>query len=336
MSATTKQITKAIKLVAPKGASLPIIECVYFTGTHIVATDLELSVKIPYSTEFPFIIDAVQACDGFDAFGVNFIPQREENAVRFVSGKRSIKMASGYAPENFPIVQEQEFERDMFISEMDVAELYRCLDFISNDMLRETLCHVWLSEGMITATDSHVLRWMPSSDGCNKNIALNKKVIQVLNVFGGNWTIESNATRLKISNDEGVEVYYKVLNERMVNYKAVIPQEQPIELQAITKELSEALKQGSKFSNPSTRKVTFDCTSERIRLTFEDLDMEREYTTDLNLATINEDFAIAFNSTFLGTILKHGTDKVSIRMSAPNRAAVVNDCMLLMPLIEKF
>ena len=53
-----KTIIKAIKAGIGKNSVIPVVEGINFTGTHLVVSDLETYVSIPYVTDFPFLVEA--------------------------------------------------------------------------------------------------------------------------------------------------------------------------------------------------------------------------------------------------------------------------------------
>jgi len=53
---TTKEIIATINKVSPKKTSLPILENIVLDGKHLIATDLEVSVKIPYGKKSQYCV----------------------------------------------------------------------------------------------------------------------------------------------------------------------------------------------------------------------------------------------------------------------------------------
>lgn len=333
MSATTKQITRAIKIVAPKDSTLPVIESVYFTGNTIVATDLEVRLYIPFKVPEPFLADAIQVCDVFDAFGVNFIPSVDAGRkIHFKSGSRSIKMTEQFPAEEFPSLNTEEtFTQLGKLSEQDVDNILIASDFTFPESdFRPVMQRVAITGGQIVATDSHRLFWVDTTSGID-GVFIRKKTWKLLNEFVGPWIVDQNPYWDRFANEDGVIIIQKRETERYPNYKAVIPKDNPIQLTMTKKELSEALKQGEKFAGES--KIVALCIDGGITLKFQDVDMEREFSTELKLVSITncEPFNIGFNIPYLKGVLKHCPETVIFQVGEPMRPALIGDNLLLMP-----
>lgn len=336
MSATTKQITRAIKTVIDKNSSLPIIESVYFTGNTIVSTDLEVRLYIPFKVPEPFLADAIQVCDVFDAFGVNFVPEVDaDRKIHFKSGNRTIKMTEHHSAEDFPSLNSK--PEDMFtqlgkLSEQDVENILIASDFTGNDVHRPVQSRVAIIEGKIVSTDSHRLFWVDTTSGID-GVFIRKKTWKLLNEFVGPWIVDQNPYLDRFTNPDGVVIIQPRQTDRYPNYKAVIPKENPIQLTLTKKELVEALKQGKKFAGESKRVDFF--VDGGITLKFEDSYMEREYSTELKLVSVTncEPFRMGFNIPFMESVLKHCPETVILQVSTPNRPALVGDNFLLMPVM---
>ena len=337
MSATTKQITRAIKAVIDRNSSLPIIKSVYFTGNTIIATDLETRLYIPFKVPEPFIANAVQVCDVFDAFGINFIPSLDKDRkIHFRSGNRTIKVSETHPVDEFPGLPDMdEFSTLGDLSERDIENILTASNFTGNDDLRMALQHVAIIGCEIAATDTHRLFSIETDSGID-GVLVKRKTWKLLGEFAGPWTVEQNKTNDRFTSSEGVVVIQRRCDERHPNYRAVIPQDNPIQLTLARKELSEALKQGKKFAGESQR-VDFEI-GEGVILRFTDLDMDREYSTELKLASISncENFTIGFHIGLMEGILKHCPEALVFQMSAPNRAAIICDHFLQMPVIKHF
>lgn len=334
MSATTKQITRAIKIVAPKDATLPVLESVYFTGNTIVTTDLDIRLYIPFKVHEPFLANALQVCDVFDAFGVNFIPSVDnDRKIHFRSGNRAIKVTEHFPADEYPTMPEiEDFKELGSLSERDVENILIASDFVGDDDLRPVMQKVAIMNGEIASTDSHRLFWTETDSGIS-DMLLKRKTWKLLNEFVGPWTVERSAHHERFSNSDGIIIIQRRTDERYPNYKAVIPQDNPIQLTLVRKELSEALKQGKKFAGESKR-VDF-YIGEGVTLKFEDLDMDREFSTELKLVSVPncEPFRIAFHIGLMESILKHCPETLTFALSTPNRAAIICERFLQMPVL---
>lgn len=97
--------------------------------------------------------------------------------------------------------------------------------------------------------------------------------------------------------------------------------------------IKEVIKEGKLFASQTTRKVTLKCSKEKVSASFEDLDFGTSYECNID-AQADGDIRIGVNYTFLSECLKAiNSDNVEIKMQEPNRAMVINGCVLLMPVM---
>jgi len=326
MSATTKQITRAIKAIAPYE--------VKFTGTELIVPG-DVSIIIPFKTEAEFASNAVQVCDALDAFGVNFIPTVNGENVELRSGNRKIKMK--VSP--FDYHREDDLIEPVTVGVLDEMDVHRILiakRYTSTDKYREAIRCVYIHEGNIVSTDSKRMYFTKASFETSEELLLREDTMKLLDCFAGNWTVQQDGGFVHLRSDDGILIIQEKQSERFVNWKAVIPKENPIEISFVNKELREALKQGGKFAG-YTDTVVMECTDQGVKLIFEDLDLERDYSVDLNFAARikGDDIRIGFNWKLLSQIISDCPDAFVMKLSASNRSAVIDDQFLLFPVLLK-
>lgn len=304
----------------------------------MIATDLEVSVVIPFKVPEPFMAEGRQVCDVFDTFGVNFVPSVDaDRKIHFRSGNRTIKVTEYYSAEEYPTLPDTSvLETQGTLNFEDVLSLEVAKDYTSNDEQRLALMHVAVVDGNIVATNAHYLYSCPTESKLQQ-LLLKHKTIELLEIFsfeGVVWNVfyTVNNGWVVISNSAGVEIYQRFVSEKYPNWKAVVPKDNPIQLTVMKKELLEAIKQGKRFAGQQTKAIEF-IIGETVELRFEDLELEREYTTHMQFCSVTncEAFSMGFNYTFLEQILKDCAETVVFQLSTPNRPALIGDNFLLMP-----
>lgn len=245
---------------------------------------------------------------------------------KLITNKKSIDF-TGMDVDLFPNMELDADEGYVFNMEKEVVEWAKTNSiFAGNDPLREVLNGVFFGEESMAATDAHRLTWKDIKTGFKKDAIIDKKYVKYL--FEGDAMHVGN--KLVVSNANSILII-KLTDGKYPNYKAVIPKENPTQVKFNREELLDKLKQLIGVSNGTTKQIALHI--DLGKLFAGDLDFEQQLELDANfIEHQGETFSIGFNGSFMIDILKTITDDVvTFSMSAPNRAIVVNDNYLIMP-----
>ena len=330
----TKTIIKAIKGTINKNSAVPAVSGINFTGTHLVVSDLETYVRIPYVTDFPFLVNAQNMISVWDTLPYYKL-SRDGDTLLFSEGSKKIKV-NAWDVEDYPTMSETNYEESIVtLLSNDVKLLSVAADFIGKDELRPVMSFIALEKGKMYATDSHVCMFHPiESDMRDTGLYISNKTRTLLQMWEGDWEVTIGGTRTIFKNDEGIVVDTQTMQGRYPNIEAVIPKENPIRLKFIVKEMQDVIKTGEKFVSRITSKMDIDIVDSKTIVSFTDEDFGLSYEVQLELCSANADFGIAFNTKLMNRILKHVGNKAVFSMSEPNRPTVINDTFLLMPVLK--
>ena len=103
-----KTIIKAIKAGIGKNSVIPVVEGINFTGTHLVVSDLETYVSIPYVTDFPFLVEAQNMISVWDTLP-HYQLSRDGDTLLFSDGNKKIKIKA-WDQEEYPVMNETNYE----------------------------------------------------------------------------------------------------------------------------------------------------------------------------------------------------------------------------------
>jgi DNA polymerase-3 subunit beta len=329
----TKTIAKAVKATVSKNSVIPACSQIQFTGTNLIATDLETWISIPYATPFKFCAEHDNIINMWETLTDGYDVTQDESSIVFQYGKAKIKMmAQDY--ESYPMLPE--YEKDVAIVKLldsDVKLLTTANDFISSNVLRPSLMNICLRKGKMYATDCHSAMFHPLESDIQDDVFISKKVRTLLQLWNGDWDVYAGSTYTSFTNADGVVITTRTNDERYPDIENVIPRENPVELKVIVKEFADIIKTGSKFANKSSNRVAVVCNEGKTTLSFSDEELGQSYESELELQSVNGDICIGFNFKLIEKTLKHCGNKAIIEMSTPNRAAVINGTFLLMPVM---
>ena len=331
--------------VLSTNSSLPILEDFLFDISEgelmILASDLDNTIitHIKAEAQEPgrVAIPAKMLIDSLKSFPeqpLTFIINPDTFGVEIASGYGKYKL-NGHDPEEFPKIAEIE-EGTSF--SMDASILYsginKTIFATGNDDLRPVMSGVFMQVGSenltMVATDSHRLVRYRRNDVKSENEAsfiIPKKPLNLLkNLLGyvsGDLPIDFNARNASFSFDQ-IRVVCRLIDGRYPNYEAVIPKENPFRLSMSRQDLMSSIRRVAIFSSKSTNQVKLNIQGSELQLTAEDLDYANSASERLACQYEGEDMEIAFNSKFINEMLSNlETDRITLNMSAPNRAGIL-------------
>ena len=344
--------------------TLPILDNFLFKINNgkisIIASDLETTmislIDVESDVNGNICIPAKILIDTLKTFAnqpLTFRVDMTTFAVEMSSEQGNYKLA-GQNSEEFPKIPE--------IGSSDSVEIHgsalvnainKTLFASGNDELRPVMsgmfCEISDVGTTFVATDAHKLvkhvRTDIQSDKTTSFI-LPKKPLTVLknNIDDESLVkMEFNDTNALFS-FENLVVICRLIDGKYPNYDAVIPKENPNKLTIETNSLLSSIKRVSIYANKTTHQIRLRIAGSEMQITSEDLDFANQAEERLSCNYIGDDIEIGFNSKFVIDMLNNiGSKKISIEMSAPNRAGIIlpldsmqegeNTLMLVMPVM---
>jgi DNA polymerase-3 subunit beta len=324
------KVIKSITKIA-KNSALPICDTVKIQRGTITVTDLETHCVIKFDSDIEACIDAKDFVKTIELMP-EFELSSSGNSVIISHDKERIKLSSQDV-KDFPDLPKDDFTKVGDITKEDFQSILIASNFVGKDPLRTVMQNVFIDSNHVAATDAHTLYWEKASGGMGCQLLLPQKTIELLNLTEWEWgfaSMSKNGSNVKVSTGN-MEIYFREEDNKYPNFLAVIPENFSVGLALEKKLFDETIKKALLFSNTSTKKLEL-CLSDKIIVQSEDVDYQREYTKEISGESMGE-IKIGFNGLYMQKIIKMvKQDVVSFKMSAPNRAIIINDKFLLMPL----
>lgn len=330
------QLKKVIKAVINKNSVLPILENVLIKDGKMSMTDLETYVQIPYEgPECCFYAEHF-----ISALNIMESPTIEVDKLYNINIKEN-KRRIGVTGEDwskFPAipVKDEDLKSIGSFNQEASGYLETALKFVSNDDLRPLLTGIHLGKE-IAATDAHRLFWKAIKP-LKKEFTMPAKTARILLAIGGEWKVFfDGANYACFINQDGVSVYFRCIEGIFPNYQVVIPEgEGNVVLSVDPKELRSEIKNAMQFANKATNQVTFSINGS-VKIYSCDVEFGFEYSNEVVAQTPikKQDLQIGFNGKFLDQILSEldKGEKANIKLLASEKAAIINERFLLMPLM---
>ena len=258
----------------------------------------------------------------------------EKNTVEIIAnnGKYALAYVDG---DEFPKASQVVDAKSIMIkSEILFTAINSTLFASGNDDLRPVMSGVFFqfsSESLVfVATDAHKLVKYTRTDVTADDTSefnMTKKPLQLLKgILLGNSdeiTIEYNDTNAMFRFGNSV-LTCRLIDGKYPNYEAVIPKENPNQMQLSRTTLLNSVRRVSIFSNKTTHQIRLKIAGAELQISAEDFDYSNSAEERLDCDYQGDDIQIGFNSRFLIEMLNNlNCDDIKLSMSLPNRAGIL-------------
>ena len=298
------------------------------TFSSIINVDSELDSMVALPARL--LLDTLKT---FPEQPLTFL-KTEKNTVEISAnnGKYAIAYAGG---EEFPKAPQVNDSKTIQIKSNTLHTAINSTLFASgNDDLRPVMSGVFFQfscEALtFVATDAHKLVKYSRTDIKAEETAefiMPKKPLQLLKVIlhgsENDVSIEYNDTNAQFRFGDST-LTCRLIDGKYPNYEAVIPKENPNQMQINRVNFLNSVKRVSIFSNKTTYQIRLKIAGTALQISAEDFDYSNSAEERIDCEYQGEDIKIGFNSRFLIEML-NGLDcnNVKLSMSLPNRAGLL-------------
>ena len=298
------------------------------TFSSIINVDSELDSMVALPARL--LLDTLKT---FPEQPLTFL-KTEKNTVEISAnnGKYAVAYVGG---EEFPKAPQVNDSKTIQIKSNTLHTAINSTLFASgNDDLRPVMSGVFFqfsSEALtFVATDAHKLVKYSRTDIKAEETAefiMPKKPLQLLKVIlhgsENDLSIEYNDTNAQFRFGDST-LTCRLIDGKYPNYEAVIPKENPNQMQINRVNFLNSVKRVSIFSNKTTYQIRLKIAGTALQISAEDFDYSNSAEERIDCEYQGEDIKIGFNSRFLIEML-NGLDcnNVKLSMSLPNRAGLL-------------
>jgi DNA polymerase-3 subunit beta len=326
----------AIKKISKKSSNTAIDKAVLIDSNGITATDLETWLQIALPDGWTVTgsgvvsLDILQATAGAKSVKIDF----ENWSGLFTIDGRTFR-SSVINAANFPTAPETiNMLSDGRLIAKNIAGV---LDFLSKDDLRPAMTGAYVGADIV-GTNGHILRYIPT-DYEGAPFILTRAGVELVKASLSEvqtWTVKQNKEYVCLYAG-GLQIISRKIIETYPNYKAVIPQDNNGLITLDKKQFQSTLKSLDTVVNKFTTQVeltTINAVS--VSVSGKDTDRQTESAQELSAGVegLASAFRIGFNSKYLQTICSNiAGDSFNMQLSTPTRAGVVNNEILIMPVM---
>jgi DNA polymerase-3 subunit beta len=258
----------------------------------------------------------------------------ETFGVQITTDNGKYKMA-GENGEDYPKIPDSDGDGDIKLpGNVLVNAISKTLFAVSNEDLRPAMNGVFFelnAEGTtFVATDAHKLVRYRRKEAVSKEPASFIVPKKALNLLKNILPNKEDVVHISYNRNNAffsfnnISLVCRLIDARFPDYNAVIPIDNPNQMQISRYELLNTLRRISNFSSKSTHQVVFRVAGSELNISAQDLDFSSEANEKLLCEYLGNDMAIAFNAKFLQEMLGAlQSDDVRLHMSTPTRAGIL-------------
>jgi len=324
--------------------TLPILDNFLFeingNSLTLTASDLEttFSTRIAVESESNSMVALparllLDTLKTFPEQPLTFI-KTEKNTVEISAnnGKYAVAYVEG---NEFPkAAQVNDAKTTLIQSDILYTAINSTLFASGNDDLRPVMSGVFFqfsTESLtFVATDAHKLVKYTRSDVTatdTSEFIMPKKPLQLLKGI-----LQESISEISIEyNDNNAQLKFgdseltcRLIDGKYPNYEAVIPKENPNQMQVSRVSFLNSVRRVSIFSNKTTHQIRLKIAGAALQISAEDFDYSNSAEERLDCDYQGDDIQIGFNSRFLIEMLNNmECDQIKLSMSLPNRAGIL-------------
>lgn len=328
--------------IIPIRTTLPILSCVLIEAKNerviLTATDLEQTVISKIDAEIP--LEGTIAVPG--GRFIEIISALPSGAIEItVSDNKEIEISSpkgvykimGKEPLEYPETPNLEKQQEIKIKGSELLDIINnTLYAVSKDDLKPALCGIYLNINknniMSVATDGHrLVKYNKEIKNNNQEGALiiPGKFFNILknNIHGtSEMLINLSENHIDVTENNTTTIT-RIIKESFPDFNSVIPEKQENKAEVQSKELTEAIKRVSIFSNKTTRQIILSFQHNELVISTEDKETKSSAKEHISCDFEGEAKTIAYNAQYLKEVVQHiNNNEINIFLGGELTAAV--------------
>jgi DNA polymerase III sliding clamp (beta) subunit (PCNA family) len=297
----------------------------------------------------------------------------QNNVILRVNDQDTMQISMSEAVSDFPNCHAKEINIVVgeIPSNIDLKSLDVARGYVSQDELRTNITRVFMNAEHISATNGHFLLFTGIQESMfyeqNYSLLFPTKAIELIKDFEHSTIKRNEENSRALVKEKEKAVVFNLISETYPDYKNIIPKHNPIKIEVDQKSFLDAMKLGLEAAskvNPCMR-LSFRNGGSGITLSTECLDESTSFNKELPasiewgakiiqriakaektneaedkvveehiLPEVDQQFAIGFNLKLMMQIITDiKTNNVELTMSEPNKAIIINNTVLLMPMM---
>lgn len=323
-------LTTVLKFRGPKGKNIPeFINNVHMHNGMLYCTDNRnfCGIKVDFEIDGAASINSEEFKKINGRGDISSITIKN-NGANIKLGEKSFTV---FADEEMVVKLPEHNVISESVLEID-KEFLSLKSFCGDDDLRPAMTGVFYdaSCNQFAATDAHKMKWIKTDFNHSNGITLDKLI---LSIPVGSYKALVLDRHLYLEKDNFF-AYISIIDERYPDYKAVIPTHSVWDITMSKKELKDILEDAEICADNSTKLIEMVYFNETLVFSSADIYLGKKYRSKNTFCVSNnsDDLNIGLNIKFINQIISSiDNEEITLSISSPNRAVVINSNSLTMP-----
>jgi len=309
--------------VKARNPTLTILNYLCVENGSMRLTDLETTIIIPCDDNRSYTLPIAIMKQIFKQRpGTLEIQPLEDNKMKVQFDGNAVTFPV-MSVEEYPSIPKQTFKKVGVWPKEIFLQLFRQLDFVSNDELKPALNGLWIKQDdnlVSCATDGHYMEFVENLQdienykmtGNFEGILSAKAVGIMARFFRSNVTVYSGENYIRFELPNKIQVYSRLIDEQYPDVAAILNQEKSNTITVDKKELLRAVNSCLSFTNSETKLGVLTVKNGAISITARDYEKAIEFNTSIpTVKRKGVEIEIGFNMAFLEKVIKSvNSDKI--------------------------
>lgn len=328
----------SITKVFPENMSFPALNGIKIKDGTVTVTDLGIMVEVNMDMNHNGLLDHKVFCNVVTSIKDFKMKVDKDGNYTFSNKAETLKIA-GYNDKDFPGAMRKGKKEIIGTLDTDnLKYLMTAVNFVGQEELRPVMNDVHCHE-YIAATDAHMLYWKKLDKAFKKEVRFPARVCKLLKIIGGEFEVALHNDNIASCTQGDYVVSFRVTEGKYVNFLAVIPSDVTYTVEVDRAEFTDIVTKAAIYSNTATRQMLISIDGDKLEVLGEDLDFANSYEAEITPILVknkleNKKMRIGLNAKILVRLLKTIEEEtVTMKMSMPNKAVMINDEALIMPIM---
>lgn len=341
-----------VEKVKARNPTIPILNYLCIQDETMRISDIETTVVIPVNDKRSYTLP------------VNILkqilkqkPQKilisilEDNKIEIMYDMNSVVFETK-DPEDYPGIPNEKFKKVGIWTREIFLQLYKQLEFVSNDELKPALNGVWVNQNdtiKTCATDGHTLEFIENLDKENEHCKITgkftgiipAKVIRIMaKFFRCNVSVFRSEHFIKFELPNKINVFSRLIDEQYPDIEDILKIENSNEVSIKRENLLKAISASRPFTNSDSKLGVLSIQDGTIAVNTQDFEKKIEFETHIStIERKGKELRIGFNMDLLEKVIKDiNGDEISWHYESPISASIFrslqesNKTHVLMPI----
>ena len=341
-----------VEKVKARNPTMPILNHLCIQNETMRISDIETTVVIPVDDKRSYTLPVNILKQIFKQKPQKIlISLLEDDRIEIMFDLNSVVFESK-DPEEYPCIPNEKFKKVGIWTREIFLQLYKQLEFVSNDELKPALNGVWVNQNsniQTCATDGHTLEFIENLEKENEHCKITAKftgiipakVIRIMaRFFRCNVSVYRSEHFIKFELPNKIKVFSRLIDDQYPDMEEILKFKNSNKVSIKRENLLKAISASRPFTNPDSKLGVLSIQDGTIAVNTQDFERNIEFETHIStIERKGKELRIGFNMDLLEKVIKDiNGDEISWHYENPISASIFrssqdsNKTHVLMPI----